>query len=200
MPKIRHLALLTDDQEALAKFYIDVFEMKEVHRHPSLLQGPRNLLIRRVSQPRDLTAAGRPPGVFSFRHSSRRRREIGRSGACGRRDAADTKSCRRTAASPNASSSIPPARASISARSGSTEPNCGRRWTTRTSRGFSNAHGAHATTIDAVRVGLSLDPGNAMLYVYRACAYDEIGRSDEAIADCEQRCGSNRRAVPRSSH
>jgi hypothetical protein len=50
---------------------------------------------------------------------------------------------------------------------------------------FSNAHGAHATTIDAVRVGLSLDPDNAMLYVYRACAYDEFGRSAEAIADCE---------------
>jgi Glycosyltransferase family 9 (heptosyltransferase)/Tetratricopeptide repeat len=50
---------------------------------------------------------------------------------------------------------------------------------------FSNAHGAHATTIDAVRVGLTLDPDNAMLYVYRACAYDEFGRSDEAIADCQ---------------
>lgn len=50
---------------------------------------------------------------------------------------------------------------------------------------FSNAHGAYATTIDAVRAGLALDPENAMLYVYRAVAYDEFGRSDEAIADCE---------------
>ena len=50
---------------------------------------------------------------------------------------------------------------------------------------FCNAHGAHATTIDACRIGLSLDPDNALLYVYRACAYDEFGRSQEAVADCE---------------
>jgi tetratricopeptide (TPR) repeat protein len=50
---------------------------------------------------------------------------------------------------------------------------------------FCNAHGAHATTIDACRVGLSLDPDNAMLYVYRACAYDEFGQLAEAVADCE---------------
>ena len=50
---------------------------------------------------------------------------------------------------------------------------------------FCNASGAHATTIDAVRLGLAADPGNPMLYVYRACAYDEFGRSAEAIADCE---------------
>jgi hypothetical protein len=50
---------------------------------------------------------------------------------------------------------------------------------------FCNAHGAHATTIDACRIGLSLDPGNAMLHVYRACAYDELGRLPEAVADCE---------------
>lgn len=50
---------------------------------------------------------------------------------------------------------------------------------------FCNAHGAHATTIDAVRIGLRLQPENPMLYVYRAAAYDEFGRSEEAIADCE---------------
>jgi hypothetical protein len=50
---------------------------------------------------------------------------------------------------------------------------------------FCNAHGAHATTIDACRIGLELAPDNVMLYVYRACAYDEFGRSDEAVADCE---------------
>jgi tetratricopeptide (TPR) repeat protein len=50
---------------------------------------------------------------------------------------------------------------------------------------FCNAYGAHATTIDACRIGLSLDPANPMLYVYRAAAYDEFGRSEEAIADCE---------------
>jgi len=50
---------------------------------------------------------------------------------------------------------------------------------------FCNAHGAHATTIDAVRIGLTLHPDNPMLYVYRAAAYDEFGRSAEAVADCE---------------
>jgi hypothetical protein len=50
---------------------------------------------------------------------------------------------------------------------------------------FCNAHGAHATTIDAARIGLSLDPANALLHVYRACAYDELGRLPEAVADCE---------------
>jgi hypothetical protein len=50
---------------------------------------------------------------------------------------------------------------------------------------FCNAHGAHATTIDVCRIGLAREPDNAMLYVYRACAYDEFGRSSEAIADCE---------------
>ena len=50
---------------------------------------------------------------------------------------------------------------------------------------FCNAHGAHATTIDAVRIGLTLQPDNPMLYLYRAAAYDEFGRSAEAIADCE---------------
>jgi len=49
---------------------------------------------------------------------------------------------------------------------------------------FCNAHGAHATTIDACRIGLSLTPDNPMLHVYRACAYDELGRLDEAVADC----------------
>lgn len=50
---------------------------------------------------------------------------------------------------------------------------------------YCNQYGAHATTIDACRIGLSLDPKNAMLHVYRACAYDEFGRSAEAIADLE---------------
>ena len=50
---------------------------------------------------------------------------------------------------------------------------------------FCNANGGHATTIDACRIGLSLDPDNAMLYVYRACAYDELGKLTEAVADCE---------------
>ena len=51
---------------------------------------------------------------------------------------------------------------------------------------FANAHGAHATAIDACGIGLSLEPENALLYVHRAAAYDEFGRSAEAIADCER--------------
>lgn len=50
---------------------------------------------------------------------------------------------------------------------------------------FCNANGAHATTIDACRIGLSLHPDHPMLYVYRACAYDELGRLREAVSDCE---------------
>jgi Tetratricopeptide repeat len=50
---------------------------------------------------------------------------------------------------------------------------------------FCNAFGAHATTIDVCRIGLGLDPENAMLHVYRACAYDELGQLAEAVADCE---------------
>jgi hypothetical protein len=50
---------------------------------------------------------------------------------------------------------------------------------------FCNAGGAHATTIDACRIGLALHPANAMLHVYRACAYDELGQLPEAVADCE---------------
>ena len=50
---------------------------------------------------------------------------------------------------------------------------------------FCNASGAHATAIDACRIGLTLHPDDPMLYVYRACAYDELGQSAEAVADCE---------------
>ena len=50
---------------------------------------------------------------------------------------------------------------------------------------FCNANGAHPTTIDACRVGLSLHPYDAMLHVYRACAYDELGQLTDAVADCE---------------
>jgi hypothetical protein len=49
---------------------------------------------------------------------------------------------------------------------------------------FAIAHGAHATAIDVCSAGLARDPDNALLYVYRAAAYDEFGRSAEAAADC----------------
>lgn len=35
MPKIRHLAIISMNPEKLAKFYCEVFEMKEVHRSPN---------------------------------------------------------------------------------------------------------------------------------------------------------------------
>jgi catechol 2,3-dioxygenase-like lactoylglutathione lyase family enzyme len=35
MPKIRHLAIVAMDPDKLAKFYCEVFEMKEMHRSPS---------------------------------------------------------------------------------------------------------------------------------------------------------------------
>jgi len=66
MPQIRHLALLTDDQEALATFYKDVFEMKEVHRHPSPYEGPAIYLSDGYLNLAILPAAGRPTGVFHF--------------------------------------------------------------------------------------------------------------------------------------
>ena len=50
---------------------------------------------------------------------------------------------------------------------------------------FSNACGAYETAIEACRIGLARDPAHAMLHVYRACAYDDLGRLDEAVADCE---------------
>jgi tetratricopeptide (TPR) repeat protein len=54
---------------------------------------------------------------------------------------------------------------------------------------FCNANGAPATTIDACRIGLSLHPEDPMLHVYRACAYDELGRLAEAASDCEAALG-----------
>jgi tetratricopeptide (TPR) repeat protein len=47
-----------------------------------------------------------------------------------------------------------------------------------------NAYGEHASTIDACRIGLGENPNDPMLYVYRACAYDEFGQSAQAAADC----------------
>ena len=66
MPKIRHLALLTDDQEELAKFYTDVFDMHEVHRHPSPYKGPAIYLSDGYLNLAILPAAGRRKGVFHF--------------------------------------------------------------------------------------------------------------------------------------
>jgi catechol 2,3-dioxygenase-like lactoylglutathione lyase family enzyme len=66
MTRIRHIALLTNDQPKLAAFYKDTFGMKEVHRHASqpggeaiyLSDGEINLAI--------LPARGRPEGLFHF--------------------------------------------------------------------------------------------------------------------------------------
>jgi tetratricopeptide (TPR) repeat protein len=48
-----------------------------------------------------------------------------------------------------------------------------------------NAYGQHASTIDACRIGLAENPNDPMLYVYRACAYDEFGQCAQAVADCK---------------
>lgn len=40
MPQIRHLALLTDDQQGLATSYKSVFEVHEVHRRSASRGGP----------------------------------------------------------------------------------------------------------------------------------------------------------------
>lgn len=50
---------------------------------------------------------------------------------------------------------------------------------------FANACGAYGTAIDACTIGLAREPAAALLHVYRACAYDELGRLEEAVADCE---------------
>jgi len=66
MPQIRHLALLTDDQEGLATFYKSVFEMQEVHRHPSPHGGPAIYLSDGHLNLAILPAAGRRKGIFHF--------------------------------------------------------------------------------------------------------------------------------------
>ncbi|MDB5750017.1 MAG: hypothetical protein JWP65_438 [Ramlibacter sp.] len=70
MARIRHIAILTDDQPKLANFYKTAFEMKEVHRHPVLgpgagageaiylSDGELNLAI--------LPTRGRPEGLHHF--------------------------------------------------------------------------------------------------------------------------------------
>jgi catechol 2,3-dioxygenase-like lactoylglutathione lyase family enzyme len=66
MARIRHIALLTEDQPKLAEFYMKTFDMKEVHRHAAedggyaiyLSDGSINLAI--------LPARGRKEGIFHF--------------------------------------------------------------------------------------------------------------------------------------
>jgi len=66
MAKIRHIAIMTEDQPKLAEFYKATFDMKEVHRHAVadgteaiyLSDGYINLAI--------LPARGRPEGIHHF--------------------------------------------------------------------------------------------------------------------------------------
>ncbi len=66
MAKIRHIAIMTENQPKLAEFYKSTFGMKEVHRHSSadgteaiyLSDGYVNLAI--------LPARGRPEGIHHF--------------------------------------------------------------------------------------------------------------------------------------
>lgn len=71
MARIRHIAIMTEDQAKLVEFYKTTFEMKEVYRHMSakgtleegkeaiyLSDGAINLAI--------LPACGRPEGIHHF--------------------------------------------------------------------------------------------------------------------------------------
>jgi catechol 2,3-dioxygenase-like lactoylglutathione lyase family enzyme len=66
MPRIRHIAILAEDQNKLADFYMKTFGMKEVHRHNAdgggfavyLSDGHINLAI--------LPARGRKEGIYHF--------------------------------------------------------------------------------------------------------------------------------------
>jgi catechol 2,3-dioxygenase-like lactoylglutathione lyase family enzyme len=71
MARIRHIAIMTEDQAKLVEFYKNTFEMKEVYRHVSgegtleagmeavyLSDGNINLAI--------LPACGRPEGIHHF--------------------------------------------------------------------------------------------------------------------------------------
>jgi catechol 2,3-dioxygenase-like lactoylglutathione lyase family enzyme len=66
MPRLRHLALLTENPERLAEFYRTVFEMKEVGRSPGaiyLSDGHTNLsLITKMNIPDHQ----RPTGIYHF--------------------------------------------------------------------------------------------------------------------------------------
>lgn len=64
MPQIRHIALLTNDQEGLAKFYTGVFEMHEIFRHESPHGGPAIYLSDGHLNLAILPAAGRRQGIY----------------------------------------------------------------------------------------------------------------------------------------
>jgi catechol 2,3-dioxygenase-like lactoylglutathione lyase family enzyme len=66
MARIRHIALLTNDQPKLAEFYKTTFGMKEVHRHAAALGGEAIYLSDGAINLAILPARGRPEGLFHF--------------------------------------------------------------------------------------------------------------------------------------
>jgi catechol 2,3-dioxygenase-like lactoylglutathione lyase family enzyme len=64
MARIRHIALLTNDQPKLAAFYKETFGMKEVHRHAAETGGEAIYLSVGVFNLAILPAGGRPVGVY----------------------------------------------------------------------------------------------------------------------------------------
>lgn len=66
MARIRHIALLTNDQPKLAEFYKKTFGMKEVHRHAAQAGGEAIYLSDGAINLAILPARGRPEGLFHF--------------------------------------------------------------------------------------------------------------------------------------
>jgi catechol 2,3-dioxygenase-like lactoylglutathione lyase family enzyme len=66
MARIRHIALLTEDQPKLAEFYKTTFGMKEVHRHAVQIGGEAIYLSDGAINLAILPARGRPEGIFHF--------------------------------------------------------------------------------------------------------------------------------------
>jgi catechol 2,3-dioxygenase-like lactoylglutathione lyase family enzyme len=67
MPQIRHIALLSENQEKLAEFYKTTFGMTEVFRHESKAGGGQARKIDvAVAEIHGLPARGRTEGMYHF--------------------------------------------------------------------------------------------------------------------------------------
>ncbi len=66
MAKIRHIAILTEDQPKLAEFYKSTFGMREVFRHASSAGGEAIYLSDGTINLAILPTRGRPEGLHHF--------------------------------------------------------------------------------------------------------------------------------------
>lgn len=66
MARIRHIAIVTEDQAKLAEFYKTTFEMKEVFRHSAATGGEAIYLSDGSINLAILPARGRPEGLHHF--------------------------------------------------------------------------------------------------------------------------------------